>query len=122
MSKKISIIGTAKIVTGLNVKFYLRGDANFAGQGIVNTSGIPSNLQIYGLGSGTTINYAGGSDFYGAIYAPECDVSTGGNSSIFGAIAGDTVKLSGTGSLHYDESLTESGPSQGFTIVYWQEN
>jgi len=89
---------------------------------IVKTSGIPGNLQIYGLDSGTTINYAGGSDFYGTIYAPEGDVSTSGNSNIFGAIVGDTVTLSGTGALHYDESLAENGPSQGFTIVYWQEN
>lgn len=122
ISEKISITGAAKIVAGSNVKFYIMGDANFGGQGIINSSGLPSDLQIYGLGSGTTINYSGGNDFYGTIYAPECAVSTGGNSSIYGAIVGNTVTLSGTGSLHYDEKLTEDGPSQGFTIVYWQED
>ncbi len=122
VSEKIYLTGTAKIDIGPNVKLYIKGDANLGGQGIVNSSGIPSNLQIYGLGSGTTIKYAGGSDFYGTIYAPESDVSTSGNSSIFGAIVGNTVKLSGTGELHYDESLADNGPSQGFTIVYWQEN
>lgn len=118
----ISITGNAQITTGSNVSIYIQGDANFAGQGITNTTGIPSNLQIYGIGSSTTINYSGGSNFYGTIYAPECDVGTSGNSNFFGAIVGGTVQLSGTGALHYDESLRENGPFNGFTIIYWQEN
>lgn len=126
VSEQISITGSARIITGINVKLYIKGDANFAGQGIVNTSGLPSSLQIYGLASTTstptTISYSGGSNFYGAIYAPECDIITGGNSSIFGALVGNNVTLSGTGALHYDESLVENGPSQGFNIIYWQEN
>lgn len=122
ISESIAVTASARINTGANVAFYISGDANFAGQGIVNTSGVPSNLQIYGIGSTTTIDYSGGSDFYGVIYAPECDVSTGGNSSIYGAIVGNVVTLGGTGALHYDESLSDNGPAQGYTIIYWQEN
>lgn len=123
VSQQISVTGgSSRIICGSDVKLYIRGTANFAGQGITNSTGIPGDLQIYGLGSGTTISYSGGSNFYGTIYAPECSISTSGNSSIFGAIVGNTVTLTGTGALHYDESLSQNGPSQGFTIIYWQED
>lgn len=122
ISTGLSIVGSAKIITGSNIKLYINGTGNFAGQGITNTTGDPSNLQIYGLGSGTTLSYSGGSDFYGTIYAPDANISISGGSSIFGAIVGNNVTLSGTGTFHFDENLLQSGPSQGFTIVYWQEN
>lgn len=122
VSQSITTTAQARIITAANVKIYISGDANFAGQGILNTTGIPRNLEIIGLGSDTNISYAGGADFYGTIYAPESTVSISGGASIFGAIVGDVVTMSGTGTLHYDESLSEGGPTQGYAIAYWQED
>lgn len=122
VSNSMTLTGSAQITTGSNVKFYINGTANIAGQGILNATGRPNNLQIYGLGSSTSISYSGGSNFYGTIYAPDSDVSVSGGASLFGAIVGESVSISGTGTLHYDESLSDNGPSQGFSIIYWQEN
>ncbi len=122
VSEGFSISGQAVVSTNSVVTLYIGGNGDFSGQGIVNNSGIPSGLQIYALGDGTSLSYSGKSNFYGIIYAPESTVSASGNASYFGAIIGDTVNFSGNGGFHYDETLSDNGPSSGFSIAYWQED
>ena len=109
------------IFTGINVKIYIRGTGDFAGQGIMNASGVASNLQLYGLGT-SNLSFTGKNDFYGTVYAPEADVYLGGNVDYFGAVFGGSVTLGGNTNFHYDEKLSYDGPFQGYDISYWQEN
>jgi hypothetical protein len=117
-----SVSGAAAIEAHPGVVIYIGGEGKFAGQGILNTSGIPGNLQIYGLGSASSISYTGGSSFYGTIYAPTVSVATSGGADIFGAIVGNNINISGNGAFHYDESLSRNGPFSGYDIAYWQED
>jgi len=117
-----SIAGQAAVFTGDNVEIYIGGNGDFAGGGIVNTTTMPSNLQIYGLGNDTNLTFSGNSAFYGAIYAPYSSVVLTGTSDYFGAVVGKDVDLTGTNNFHYDEDLRENGPTQGYDIAYWQEN
>lgn len=114
--------GQATVYSGAGVILYIGGNGSFDGGGIVNTSNLPSNLQIYGLGTGTTYSFAGNSDFYGVVYAQDSYINLSGTHSYFGAVAGKTVSLSGTGQLHYDEALSTNGPISGYDIAYWQED
>jgi len=118
----IYIAGQAQVLTEENVQIFIGGNANFAGRGIVNISNIPGNLQIYGINSGSSLNFSGSSDFYGAIYAPSSDIYMTGEADYYGAISGGAVDLSGEINFHYDESLSEAGPTNGYNIAYWQED
>lgn len=94
-------------MTGTTVIF-VNGNMNVAGDGIANQSQIPSNLQIYLLGSWA--HYSGTSDFYGVLYGPSTDIDFSGDASVYGAAVGKTVDFnaSGTGApsgIHVDESL-----------------
>ncbi len=117
-----SISGMSTVFANGAVNIYIGGTGNFAGQGIVNTTGNPSDLQIYGLGTGTTLSYTGLSNFAGLIHAPQSTIYLGGNAAFFGAVVGNNVNLVGNVQFHYDESLGENGPFSGYDIAYWQED
>ena len=116
-----TIGGQATVITSGNVEWYIGGTGNFAGKGIVNSTGYPIDLQIYGLGDDSNISYTGLNNFYGVIAVPEGTVYLGGNANFFGAIVGETVTQVGNGQFHYDEALSQNGPYDGYDIAYWQE-
>jgi Flp pilus assembly protein TadG len=105
------IAGNATVtVTDLTI-IYVAGTMDLGGNAVANTSQIPSNLQLYPLGS--TARLAGNGEFYGVIYAPETDVQIAGNTAVFGAVLGKTLQVDATGvvrGIHYDEQL---GPLRG---------
>lgn len=117
-----SVAGQATVSSGDSVEIYIGGNGAFAGGGIINTSTVPGNLEIYGLGNGTTLSFSGNSAFYGAIYAPHSSISLTGTSDYFGAVAAQDIVLQGTANLHYDENLRSDGPTEGYAIAYWQED
>ena len=63
----------------------------------------PHSLTIYSTNS--TLDVRGGAGFYGAIVAPDSDVTLVGNTGFFGTVLGGTVDLTGTTDIHVDESL-----------------
>ena len=105
----ISLSAHAQLViaAGASLKIYASGNIYLAGQCELNTAGYPESLQIYGTSTCTDINLAGQEAFYGAIYAPEADIKLSGQGDVFGAICGNTIDLSGQGSVHYDEALND---------------
>lgn len=114
--------GQATVYTGEGVELYIGGNADFAGKGIVNVSGLAGNLEIYGLNPGTSFSYTGLSDFYGTIYAPQSSLYLAGDANFYGAVVGGDVTLAGNIQFHYDESLADTGPYAGYDIAYWQED
>jgi len=118
----LSTSGNARMLTGASDEIYIGGSASVSGNGIVNTTGLPGNLSIYGLGSATGLSFSGNGAFSGTIYAPDSSVTISGNGSCSGAVVGNAVILSGNGGFHYDETLSRSGPFSGYDIVYWQED
>ena len=114
--------GQATVFSNENIEIFIAGNGDFAGQGIVNTSSIPSNLMIYGVGSGNTLSFTGLNDFYGTFYAPESSIYMAGNADCFGSLIGGSVELAGNIEFHFDESLLHDGPFVGYDIAYWQED
>lgn len=117
-----SIAGQAVVITNEDVEVYIMGNGIFAGQGIVNSTGEAKNLEIYGVGSGTTLSYTGQNDFYGTIFAPYSSIYMAGDADVFGAIVGKDVELAGNIKFHYDEDLKREGAFVGYDIAYWQED
>ncbi|HEC69137.1 MAG TPA: hypothetical protein ENI31_02475 [Candidatus Omnitrophica bacterium] len=125
-STALNITGNAQIIinSGSSLTIYTDGKCQIAGNGIVNNTTTPSNLQIYSTYSGSSngVKVSGNGDLYGAIYAPETEVKITGNGDIYGSVVGDTVKVTGNGDLHYDEALANITTSSGkYTIEVWQD-
>ncbi len=80
-------------------------DIRIGGNGIVNTSGIPSNLVLYCRDDIVDIAVSGASSFYGGIYAPQATITLN-SGTIYGSVIGKRVNMNGaTSHVHYDEAL-----------------
>lgn len=114
--------------------FYLAGNANIGGNGIVNATARPTNMLIYGMkpdaASGIPgcldIDISGNGNFYGAVYAPQADITLNGGGargSVYGSLAGKRVSFNGNGTIiHYDESLRElSGVIRAYQLNTWTQ-
>ncbi len=99
----VRIVSLATLTITGPTEIYISGTADFGGGGIINPTGIPGNLKIYLTGS--TATFSGGSDFYGAIIAPETDLRFLGDSSYYGVLIGKTLDFRGTTNIHVEESL-----------------
>ena len=95
--------GATLNITG-ETKIYVTRDLFRGGLAVVNNNTQSAqNLQFYMTGG--TANITSDNPFYGVIYAPNTDVTIAGSADFFGAVVGKTLKVTGTGQAHYDESL-----------------
>ncbi len=101
----VSITGHGEIIipAGANVVIYVTGNWDSSGGTIINSNHTPSSFQLYSVGDSLLV--AGGSEFYGAIYAPESHVVVTGGSDFYGSIVGRTFDNGGGTKCHYDEAL-----------------
>lgn len=88
------------------VEIYAMGNISIAGGGIVNTTLDPKRLIIYGGPETKEVVLSGGAQSYFGVYAPAAEIEIRGNSQLFGAIVGDSLKLNGTAQIHFDKSMT----------------
>ena len=104
-------------ITGETV-IYLTGDLRRAGGTQVNNNTqLAHNLRIYSTGG--DIDITSHNNFYGVVYAPQSQVDIGGTADYFGAIVGQTLRIHGDATGHYDETLEleEIDPPTRTTIV-----
>jgi len=132
----ITLSGQAQIKLGKGVymRLFVVGDADIAGLGFMNPNS-PLAFQLYGvdrpkLADGTpssygTIKITGNGGFSGAVYAPNYNVELKGGGTtdtIFGAFVGNTIRMTGVQSVHYDEALADGGLINDYKIVSWFED
>ena len=101
--RDLILTGSSTLNLSGETVIYLYGNLDTSGGDVINNTQIPGNLQIYMTGG--TARVAGASDFYGTVYAPNTDVELTGGAQWYGAFVGQTLSLSGTGDIHYDETL-----------------
>jgi hypothetical protein len=108
-----------------SLKLYVGGSADLGGNGILNETAKTANFMLYGLPTCTDIKFHGNGTFYGAIYAPNADLTLSGGGSgdqdFSGASITKSVKFNGHFRFHYDEALRRMIPGKGYTITSWNE-
>lgn len=92
------------------VVLYLGHGCSASSGSIVNTTQIPKNLVIFGLGDATKIASDGISlsakdGFYGAVYAPKMDLTIFGGGNLYGSVVALSVKDTGGSAFHFDTAL-----------------
>jgi hypothetical protein len=125
-SNSIKLTGSAEIIVSAAstgpVVIYVDGDVNAAGQGITNSTFLPSNFQLYGSKSTPTqdIKLSGGSQFFGAVYAPNGALNISGIADLYGSFIGDTMNMTGGGALHHDGALSTMSSLPSFMPGTWK--
>jgi hypothetical protein len=124
VSGSINIAGQGEIAisAGSSLKIYVSGNVHLAGRGVTNNTGLPENMQLYGTSTCGAVNIAGQNAFYGAVFACNADVLLSGQGDVYGAICGNTIDISGNGSVHYDEALNKisAANADDVEIVTWE--
>lgn len=127
----INLSGTGQITVKPNahVKIYVEGDVTITGNGMVNETQKPANLELLGVtpadGVSRSFTLSGNGSFTGAVYAPDHVVTLSGggsNGNYFGSIVAKTVTMSGNTSVHYDESLATGDYITDYKIASWFED
>ncbi len=85
--------------------FYVGGNVNAMGAGIINETADPGEFSI--ISAGTSFELGGSFDFYGSVLAPNAEVKLQGDSQWYGSVIGGTVWLGGNVEFHVDESLPQ---------------
>jgi hypothetical protein len=115
---KVSGSGYVLIVPDARLTLYVGGAIDISGGGLINETALASHCQIIGLPSNTSIALKGNSAFYGAINAPQADVTIGGTADAYGALICRTFTGVGSGNFHYDRALATTN---GLVAGGWTE-
>ena len=109
----LDMFASAQITCNGQVTLYIDVTSDFTpdirigGNGIVNTSQIPSNLTIYCLEDVPSITVSGNAALYAGIYAPQADIVLN-SGELYGSVIGRSVTLNGaTAHVHYDQALRD---------------
>ena len=122
----LAMVSKAAIQCNGKVELYLGSEGsataikpNIGGQGIANTSQLPSNLLIYCLDNVVNLSVSGNGVLYGAIYAPSANIDLNAG-DVYGSLIGQSVKINGADcTVCYDDRLSEdTGPHA--TIRSWE--
>lgn len=121
----VTLVVSGYVKTGGNTKFRLSPGAKLKiiasgnvdiGASFTNMDNSvpkPADVQIEGTPSCASFLYSGNVAYVGTIYAPSASVKLSGSSTIYGAVVGRIVDISGGGGIHYDTQLANVGVGQG---------
>ncbi len=119
--------GTIEITSTGSVEFYVAGDVDIGGNGMVNTSNIPSKTMIFGTAStpgSQSIKLAGNGALRAGVYAPNADLNllgSGSGGEFMGAAVANNITMTGNFDFHYDEALDSYSLDKGYKINRWRE-
>jgi hypothetical protein len=109
---------------GVHVKWYVDGNITTGGGSYVNSQGLASYTTFIGVGTGT-VSISGNTTFIAAVNAPGYNMTIGGTGDFIGSLAGNSLNMIGSGSIHYDEALASLGTSSSianYAIASWFED
>src|SRR5689334_9396967 len=117
--------GMIQQVNGTNVMWIVDKDLTVSGSSYNNQAGTASTTSFVGVGTNNKFTDSGSGTFVGTINAPAYSGTISGQGDYVGAFAGSDLTISGSGSFHYDESLSggASNPTIGnYAFASWFED
>ena len=114
------------IQPGTSLVIYL--DGNFYARnstGINNTTEDSTNFVLYGTGEEQIIDLKAQSEWYGAVYAPNADLTIRSGADVYGSFITSSFQTTGGGTyIYYDAALqdvSETDVAAYFEVDRWQE-
>jgi hypothetical protein len=117
--------GVIQQTSGTNVTWIVDNDITVSGSSYNNQNGTASTDSFVGVGTNNKFTDSGSATFTGTVNAPKYSGTISGSGDFTGAFAGNDLTISGSGSFHYDESLSGGGgnPSIGnYAFASWFED
>jgi hypothetical protein len=114
------------IAEGASLTLYLKGNLNSDNNsGFNNLTQIPGNLRIYGTSAATrSFDIKAKSKVFGAVYAPNADVTVYANGDVYGSFVARSFELKAGSNFYYDKALkevTSDDPGTYFAVSQWHE-
>jgi hypothetical protein len=113
----------------VHVTWYVDGNINTGGGSYVNQNGTALYTTFNGVGTpptGTgTVTISGNSTFIAAVNAPGYDVTVAGTGDLSGSLAANSLSMTGSGNIHYDEALAANPSSTligNYAFASWFED
>lgn len=126
-SGDVSTKGEIQVTNNGSVEWYVAGNMDIGGNGIVNMTDVPSKMVIFGTDTtagSKNITLSGNGALSGAIYAPNANLELKGSGSggeFFGAAVANNITMTGNFNFHYDEALDAYSLQKGYKIKRWRE-
>ena len=113
------------IADGASLTVYIDGDISADNNsGFNNLTQIPGNLKIYGTGTDQNFDIKAKSDVFGAVYAPNADITVMANGDVYGSVVANSFEMKAGGNFYYDEALSQvTVDDEGvrFIVKRWTE-
>jgi hypothetical protein len=91
-------------------------DSTINGNSVLNSASRPSNFKLVYLGT-ADVKLNGNADFKMQLIAPNAKITVQGNADFYGGIIAKELEFTGSGEIHYDETLSDSQePILSFTL------
>jgi len=110
------------------VTVYITGQFIARGNSVMGLASDPTQLVVLMSASGDATleqgTLTGSTEFYGALYGPQSTLQITGNATIFGSVIAQSINVSGSAAIHYDEAMTDlTQVSNTFktTRIAWRE-
>lgn len=113
------------INNGASLTLYLDGDLTADNNaGFNNGTQIPANFKLYGTGTDQDFDIRSKSDVFGAVYAPNADVTIMASGDVYGSVVANSFEMKSGGNFYYDEALsnvTVDDDGVRFVVKRWSE-
>ena len=115
------------------VNIYLTGSMEAKNGSTINTTGNPTDLNLYanggdpnrnrgiGYGLGESIILKNDGDFKGLIYSPYSPITVMNSGDFYGVAWGETVEIKNSGDVYIDIALMQSYLSNVIQLLTWKE-
>ena len=114
-----------RIKDGSSLTLYLDGDLDAHNDAGINNENSPTNFKLYGTAeSEQEFDIRAKGDFFGAVYAPNADVTVMANGDIYGAFTTGNFELKSGGNFYYDIALRNvnvDDEAVRFVVQQWCE-
>lgn len=110
---------TIEIRSGASLTIYVDGEAEFGEKFSVEFKPSPNRAEdfvIYGTSNADSIKFEEHTNFIGAIYAPNAEITIKKHSNITGAIIGDEIEVKEHVTIEFDEDVKKIEPPVGGTV------
>jgi hypothetical protein len=122
---KFTLSGQSSVTqaNGTHVAWIVDGDINISGQTYYNNLSSTSAVTSFvGIGN-HALNYSGQDQFTATVNAPSfTNNSISGAGDVTGAVLTNDLNISGSGSFHYDESLSRNQTLGAYAFASWFED
>jgi Tfp pilus assembly protein PilX len=114
-----------QIAPDSSLAIYLEGDL-VAGNsaGINNDTALATSFKLYGIGEDQNFDLKAKADWYGAVYAPNADITIKAGANTYGAFIGTSFENKAGGFVMYDSALSdvsETDVAVRYVVERWFE-